>query len=96
VAASPLRDDGRSGLLVGDRDNAAGRVAARGPAPRGAGDREVDLLVAAVAATPDAPKREDRKNCELMFPRYVLLAFVMMRSSRNSSSPTDLYAFLLL
>jgi hypothetical protein len=31
----------------------------------GAGDREIDLLVAAVAATPDAPKHGDRKNCKL-------------------------------
>jgi hypothetical protein len=64
--------------LDGDRDRAAAPVAARGPAPRGAGDREVDLLVAAVAAAPDAPQRRDRKNCELKFPRCALLAFVVM------------------
>jgi hypothetical protein len=78
ATASPLRDDGRSAPLDGDRDRAAAPVAARGPAPRGAGDREVDLLVAAVAAAPDAPQRRDRKNCELKFPRCALLAFVVM------------------
>jgi hypothetical protein len=65
AAPSPLRDDGRLAPLDGDRDRAVALVAAQGLAPRGTGDWEVDLLMATVAATPDAPQRGDRKNCEL-------------------------------
>jgi hypothetical protein len=45
--------------LDGDRDRAVAPVATRGPAPRGAGNREVGLLVAAVAAAPNASQRGD-------------------------------------
>jgi hypothetical protein len=51
--------------LGGDCDRVVAPVAARGSAPRGAGDQEVDLLVAAGAATPDAPQHVDRKICKL-------------------------------
>jgi hypothetical protein len=77
AAASPLRDDGRPGPLGGDRDHAVAPVAARGPAPPGAGDRGVDLLMTAVAAAPDAPRRGDGKNCELLSSRCILFAFVV-------------------
>jgi hypothetical protein len=68
VATSPLRDDGRPARLCGDRDRTVSPVAARGPAPCGAGDREVDVLVAAVSAAPDAPPRGDKKivSCYLL------------------------------
>jgi hypothetical protein len=46
--------------------------------PCGAGDREVDLLVAAIAAAPDAPPRGDRKNCELLSSRCILFTFVVI------------------
>jgi hypothetical protein len=78
AAPSPLRDDGRLGPLSGDRDRAIAPIAAQGLAPRGAGDWEVDLLVATVAATRDAPQRGDRKNCELFSSRCILFAFVVM------------------
>jgi hypothetical protein len=55
AAASSLRDDGRPGHLGGDRDHYVSSVVTRGLASCGVGDREVDLLVAAVVATPDAP-----------------------------------------
>jgi hypothetical protein len=64
--ASPLRDDDQPAPLDGDRDRVVAPVTARGPAPRGTGDREVDLLVAAVMAALDAPQSRDRKNCELL------------------------------
>jgi hypothetical protein len=41
----------------------------------GAGDREVDLLVAAVAAAPDAPQRGNGKICELLSSRCFSCAF---------------------
>jgi hypothetical protein len=65
VAASTLRYDGRSGPLGGDRDRVVAPIVARGPASSGAGDREIVLLVAVVAATPDAPQRGDREICKL-------------------------------
>jgi hypothetical protein len=43
--------------------------------PRGAGDAEVILFVAAVAAAPDAPQRGDGKICSCSSSRYVSLAF---------------------
>jgi hypothetical protein len=64
VATWPLRDNGRQAPLGGNCDRAVAPVASRGPEPRGAGDREVDLLVAAVAAAPNAPQRGDRTICE--------------------------------
>jgi hypothetical protein len=73
--ASSLRDDGRSGPLNGDRDQTVPPVAARGPAPCGAGNREVDLLVAAVLVDPHAPQRGDKKNCELLSSRCFSCAF---------------------
>jgi hypothetical protein len=42
----------------------------------GAGDREVDLLVAALAVTPDNPQRGDIKVCELLSCRCFLYVFV--------------------
>jgi hypothetical protein len=39
--------------LDGDRDRAVPLVAARGPPPRGTGNREVNLLVATIAAAVD-------------------------------------------
>jgi hypothetical protein len=48
-----------------DGDRAGASVATRGSAPRGAGDRVSDLLVAAVADAPDAPQRGDREICKL-------------------------------
>jgi hypothetical protein len=77
AAASPLRDDSRPAPLDGYCDHTVAPVATRGPASHGAGDREVDLLVAAVAAALDAPQREDRKNCELLSSQCILFAFVM-------------------
>jgi hypothetical protein len=50
---------------VGTGDRTVAPVAARGSAPRDAGDREVVLLVAAVVAAPDAPQRGDTKICKL-------------------------------
>jgi hypothetical protein len=64
ATTSPLRDDGRQGPLGGNCDRAVAPVVSRGPASRGAGEREVDLLVVAVAAAPNAPQRGDRKICE--------------------------------
>jgi hypothetical protein len=51
--------------LGGDRDRVVAPIVARGPASSGAGDREIVLLVAVVAATPDAPQRGDREICKL-------------------------------
>jgi hypothetical protein len=68
ATASSLRDDGRPGPLDGDRDRTIPPVATQGSAPCGAGDREVDLLMVAVAAAPDAPQRGDKK-----FVSYYLL-----------------------
>jgi hypothetical protein len=51
--------------LGGDRDHTVTPVVGRGSAPCGAGDQEVDLLVAAVAAAPYAPQHGDRKICKL-------------------------------
>jgi hypothetical protein len=65
AAASPLRHDNWQGPLGGDCDCTVAPVAARSSAPRGAGDREVVLLVAAVATAPNAPQRGDRKICKL-------------------------------
>jgi hypothetical protein len=79
VAASPLRDDGRPGPLDRDRDRSDPPVAARGPASCGAGDREVDLLVAAGAAVPDAPPRGDREICESLSSRCILLVTFFCR-----------------
>jgi hypothetical protein len=75
AAASPLQDDGRPGPLGGDPDRAVAPDVSRGPAPRGAGDQEVDLLVAAVAAAPDDPQRGDRKSCELFVFSMHLICF---------------------
>jgi hypothetical protein len=62
AVASPLRDDGQPGPLDGNCDCAVAPVAAQGPVSCGVGNREVDILVAAVAAAPDAPQRRDRKK----------------------------------
>jgi hypothetical protein len=43
-----------------DGDRAEASIATRSLAPRGAGDRESDLLVAAVVDAPNAPQRGDR------------------------------------
>jgi hypothetical protein len=51
--------------MGGDSDRAGASVATRGSAPRGVGDRKVDLLVAAVADASDAPQRGDREICKL-------------------------------
>jgi hypothetical protein len=51
--------------MGGDGDHAGASVTIRGSAPRGAGDRESDLLVAAVADAPDAPQCRDREICKL-------------------------------
>jgi hypothetical protein len=75
AAASPLRDDGRSAPLGGDRDRIITPIVSRGLASRGAGDREVDLLVAAVAAAPDAPQHGDRKSGELFVFSMHLICF---------------------
>jgi hypothetical protein len=75
VATSALRDDGRSGPLGGDRDRAVAPITPRGPVSRGTGDRDIDLLVAAVAATPDAPQHGDRKFVSCSSSRRVLFAF---------------------
>jgi hypothetical protein len=42
----------------------------------GAGDREIDLLVATAAAAPDAPQRRDKKtvSCRLLNASYLLLS----------------------
>jgi hypothetical protein len=72
AAASPLRDDGRPGPLGGDRDRSVAPVVSRGPALRGAGNREVDLLMAAVEA---APQHGDRKSCELFIFSMHLICF---------------------
>jgi hypothetical protein len=75
AAASLLRDDGGLAPLGGDRDRVVAPVISRGPAPRGTGDREVDLLVAAITAAPDAPQRRDRKSCELFVSLMHLICF---------------------
>jgi hypothetical protein len=51
--------------LDGDHDRAHIPVIERDPAPCGVGDREVDLHVAASAASSNAPQRGDRKIGEL-------------------------------
>jgi hypothetical protein len=48
-----------------DGDRAGASVATRSSAPRGTGDRESDLLVAAVADAPDAPQCGDKEICNL-------------------------------
>jgi hypothetical protein len=49
----------------GDGDCAGASVATRGSTPRGAGDRESDLLVAAVMDAFDAPQRVNTEICKL-------------------------------
>jgi hypothetical protein len=51
--------------MGGDGDRTGAPVAARGSAPRGAGDRESHILVAAVTDASDAPQRGDREICKL-------------------------------
>jgi hypothetical protein len=70
---------GRPGPLDGDRDHTDPPIAARGPAPCGASDREVVLLVAANAAAPDAPQRGDKEICESLSSRYILLVMLFCR-----------------
>jgi hypothetical protein len=78
TATPPLRHDRRESPLGGDRDRARAPVAARGSAPSGAGDREVDLFVAAVVDASHAPQRGDRENCKLLiFSRSLHSTFAM-------------------
>jgi hypothetical protein len=97
AAASPLRDDGRSGPLGGDRDRTVAPVIPRGPASCGAGDREIDLLVAVIMATPDAPQRGDIKNCKLfIFLSCLVRLLSWHQSSRSLSFPANVRALLSL
>jgi hypothetical protein len=66
TAAPPLQRDRRESPLGRDRDRAGVPVAAQGSAPSGAGDREVDLFVAAVADSSHSPQHGDRENCKLL------------------------------
>jgi hypothetical protein len=51
--------------------------------------------VAAVAATPDAPQRGDRKVCKLfVFSIYFIRLLSWHRYSRSLSSPANLRVFL--
>jgi hypothetical protein len=73
--------------LGGDHDRAITPVAARGSASRGAGDREIDLLVAVVAAAPDAPQCEDRESCESSPYRCILFVLVVTLTFSELVSP---------
>jgi hypothetical protein len=50
--------------MGGDGDRAGASITTQGSAPRGAGDRESNLLVVAVADAPDAPQCGDREICK--------------------------------
>jgi hypothetical protein len=65
TVAPSLRDDSRPSSLDGDCDCAGLPVAERNP---GAGDREVDLYVAADVTSPDAPQSGDRDIGKLLLP----------------------------
>jgi hypothetical protein len=65
AAAPALRHDCRQGPMGLDDDRAGASVTTRGSVPRGPGDRESDLLVAAVADAPDAPQHGDKEICKL-------------------------------
>jgi hypothetical protein len=69
AAAPTLRHDGRHGPLGGDCDRTGASVAARGSAPCGTSDREIDLLMAAGADASNAPQLGDREIRKLsIFP----------------------------
>jgi hypothetical protein len=79
--------------MGGDGDRAEPSVATQGSAPRGVGDRESDLLVAAIADAHNAPQHGDREICKLSvfsasFIRPLswddLLGFDLMRSCCGS------------
>jgi hypothetical protein len=75
-----------------DGDHAGASVTVQGSAPRGASDRESDLLVAAITDAPDAPQRGDREVCKLS----VFSASSICLLSWEDLLRFDLGAFLLL
>jgi hypothetical protein len=74
-----------------DGDHAGASVTARGSAPHGAGNRQSDLLVAAVVDAPDAPQRGDKEICKLS----VFSASLIRLLSWEDLFGFDLDAFLL-
>jgi hypothetical protein len=74
-----------------DGDRTGSSVATRSSAPRGASDRESDLLVAAVADAPDASQCGDREICKLS----IFSASSIRLSSWGDLLGFDLGAFLL-